>query len=64
MQLALAAAIHGLLPQRHVFQLFIGDQQIDAGDVHVHDASGAIFMWPTSLLPIWPSGRPTYGPEV
>jgi hypothetical protein len=23
-----------------------------------------MFMWPTSLLPIWPSGKPTAGPEV
>ncbi len=41
MQLALAAALHGLLEQRHLFQLLVGDQKIDARDVHVHDAAGA-----------------------
>ena len=41
MELAFTAAIHGLLKERHVFQLFVGDQEIDAGNVHMHDAPGA-----------------------
>src|SRR5260370_4333099 len=41
MQMALAAAFHRLLEQRHALQLLVGDEQIDARDVHVHDAAGA-----------------------
>ena len=41
MQLALPAAIHGLLKQRHLVQLFVGDQQIHTRDIHVHHAPRA-----------------------
>jgi len=37
MQLALAAALHGLLEERDLVELFVGDEEIDAGDVHVDD---------------------------
>ena len=40
-ELALAAALHGLLEQRNEAELLVGDEQFDAGDVHVHDATGA-----------------------
>jgi hypothetical protein len=40
-QLMAAAAIHGLLEQREVLELLVGDEQIEARDVHVHDASRA-----------------------
>ncbi len=40
-QLVLAAALHRLLKERHVLQLFVGDQKIDARDVHVNDSAGA-----------------------
>ncbi len=40
-QLPLPAAFHRLLEKRHVLQLLVGDQQIDARDVHVHDAPRA-----------------------
>ena len=41
MELALAAALHGLLEERDLVELFVGDEEIDAGDVHVDDAAGA-----------------------
>src|SRR6202030_3702981 len=41
MQLTPTAALHGLLKERHTLQLLIGDEQIDARDVHVHDSAGA-----------------------
>ena len=28
------------------------------------DALSPMFVWPTSLLPIWPSGKPTFIPEA
>src|SRR5882762_5254198 len=41
MQSTLAATLHGLLEKRHVLHLLVGDEQVDAGDVHVYDAAGA-----------------------
>src|SRR5882762_10704487 len=41
MQLALAAALHGLLEERDLVELLVGDEEINAGDVHVYDAAGA-----------------------
>src|SRR6516225_9248714 len=41
MQLALSAALHGLLEERDLVQLLISDHQVDAGDVHVDDAARA-----------------------
>src|SRR5690349_14639492 len=41
MELALAAALHGLLEERDLVELLVGDEEIDAGDVHVDDAAGA-----------------------
>src|SRR5712671_1984154 len=41
MQSTLAATLHGLLKERHVLQLLVGDEQVNAGDVHVYDAAGA-----------------------
>src|SRR6266481_51957 len=41
MQLALAAALHGLLEERNLVELLVGDEEIDTGDVHVYDAAGA-----------------------
>ena len=40
-ELALAAALHRLLKQRNILQLLVGDEQVDAGHVHVDDAAGA-----------------------
>jgi hypothetical protein len=40
-QPTLAATVHGLLEKRHVLQLLVGNEQVDARDVHVHDAAGA-----------------------
>ena len=37
----LAAAFHGLLKERDVLQLIVGDQKIDARDVHVNDSACA-----------------------
>ena len=39
MQLPLPSALHRLLEQRHLIELLVGNQQIDARDVHVHDAA-------------------------
>jgi len=63
MQLPCPPALHRLLKERHVLQLLVRDQQVDPRNVHVHDSSRAMFMCPTSLLPICPSGNPTNGPE-
>src|SRR5258707_871545 len=41
MQSTLAATLHGLLEKRPVLQLLVGDEQVDAGNVHVYDAAGA-----------------------
>jgi len=41
MELALAAVLHGLLEERDLVELLVGDEEIDAGDVHVYDAAGA-----------------------
>jgi len=38
MQLPGSSALHCLLKQRHAWQLLVGDQQVNARDVHVHDA--------------------------
>src|SRR5208283_1376417 len=40
-ELALAAALHGLLEERDLIELLVGDEEINAGDIHVHDAAGA-----------------------
>src|SRR5215471_1875126 len=40
MELALAAALHGLLEQRNLIELMISDELVDARDVHVHNAAG------------------------
>src|SRR6266403_2402397 len=40
-QSTLAATLHRLLEKRHVLQLLVGDEQVDAGDIHVYDAAGA-----------------------
>ena len=39
MELALAAALHGFLKQRNLIQGLVGHQQINLGDIHVHDAA-------------------------
>src|SRR5215831_385500 len=39
MELARAAALHGLLEQRNLIELMIGDEKVDARDVHVHNAA-------------------------
>src|SRR5271163_135086 len=41
MKLARAGALHGLLEERNALQPLAGNQKIDAGDVHVHDAARA-----------------------
>jgi len=40
MELALAATLHGVLEERDLIELLVGDEEIDAGDVHVDDAAG------------------------
>jgi hypothetical protein len=50
-QLPPTAALHRLLEEGYLVQLCT-------------TRPAPMFMWPTSLLPIWPSGRPTNGPEV
>src|SRR5882762_207972 len=40
-QSTLAATLHRLLEKRHVLQLLVGDEQVNAGDVHAYDAAGA-----------------------
>src|ERR1700719_930689 len=40
-QLALTAALHGLLEEWDTLQLLVGDEQVDAGHVHVDDAASA-----------------------
>src|SRR2546429_8152207 len=37
MQLPSPPALHRLLKKRHLLQLLVGDQQVDPGNVHVHD---------------------------
>src|SRR5439155_1137582 len=37
MQLLRTPALHRLLEKRHARQLFVGDQQINSSNVHVHD---------------------------
>ena len=41
MELALAAALHGLLEEWDILQLLVGDEQVDARHVHVDDAACA-----------------------
>jgi len=41
MQLPFPPTLHGLLEQWHLLQLVIRDHQVDARDVHVHDAARA-----------------------
>src|SRR5262249_6823517 len=41
MKLALAAALHRLLKKRDFAEGFVGDQNVNFGDVHTDDAAGA-----------------------
>src|SRR5277367_584549 len=41
MELAGAAALHGFAEQRLALEFAAGDELVNAGDVHVHDAAGA-----------------------
>jgi hypothetical protein len=36
----------------------------NSGKLLIYDSAGAIFICPTSELPICPSGRPTYSPDA
>jgi hypothetical protein len=46
---------------RIVEELARGDHAVDARHIHMDDAPGADVQMPTSLLPIWPSGKPDGG---
>src|SRR5258708_39662295 len=41
MKLPRSPTLHGLLEQRHVLQLLVGNEQVNSRDVHVHDATRA-----------------------
>ena len=57
MQLPGSPARHGLLKQRHVLQLMVGDQQVDPRDVHVHDPPRAHVHVPHFAVAHLPLGQ-------
>jgi len=66
MQLAPAQAsvLHRLDQHRMREEFAVLDHQIDARDIHVHDAPRANIQMPDFAIPICPSGSPTNGPLV
>src|SRR5258708_504485 len=62
MQLPGSSALHRLLKQRHALQLLIRNQQINACDVHVHDAPRAHVHMSHFAIAHLPFGQPDKWP--
>src|SRR5208283_5050505 len=57
MQLSLPPAFHGLLEQRYLVKLLVGNHQVDARNVHMHNAPGAKIHVPDFAVPHLPFGE-------
>jgi len=63
MQLARPSTLHSLLKQRHVLHCLLAISKSIRVMSMCTIRPAAMFMCPTSLLPICPSGNPTKGPD-